>query len=179
MLRRKSAAGNTSARARARRENLTIRQLYTTLTPVFGGRFLRGTPKDIVDDMQEWVEGDARMASTSAHPFCRWASTGLWDSSRQNSVRGACSDLSTRGRRYGIILGWCHRGTVTRLTSSPELVPFLGRLRRRFGLCPKLHHRPGLGGGWPAAVRGQSQTWHSFVQLLPDRRRSTAAPLPS
>ncbi len=45
--------------ALARRENLTIRQLYTTIAAGFGGRILVGTPKDIVDDMQGWVEADA------------------------------------------------------------------------------------------------------------------------
>ena len=45
--------------ALARRDNLTIRQLYATITPGFGGRFLIGTPKDIVDDMQQWVEAGA------------------------------------------------------------------------------------------------------------------------
>ncbi|MES2713708.1 MAG: LLM class flavin-dependent oxidoreductase [Pseudomonadota bacterium] len=45
--------------ALARREDLTIRQLYTRIAAGFGGRVLVGTPKDIVDDMQEWVEGEA------------------------------------------------------------------------------------------------------------------------
>ncbi|MDB5415737.1 MAG: class flavin-dependent oxidoreductase [Rubritepida sp.] len=43
----------------ARRDNLTIRQLYTTVAAGFGVRVLIGTPKDIVDDMQAWVEGGA------------------------------------------------------------------------------------------------------------------------
>jgi FMN-dependent oxidoreductase (nitrilotriacetate monooxygenase family) len=45
--------------ALARRDNLTIRQLYATITPGFGGRCVIGTAKDIVDDMQAWVEGGA------------------------------------------------------------------------------------------------------------------------
>jgi len=45
--------------ALSRRDNLTIRQLYSTIAAGFGGRVLIGTPKDIVDDMQAWVEGDA------------------------------------------------------------------------------------------------------------------------
>jgi FMN-dependent oxidoreductase (nitrilotriacetate monooxygenase family) len=45
-----------SSLAMARRENLTIRQLYTRISAGFGTRVLVGTPKDIVDDMQEWVE---------------------------------------------------------------------------------------------------------------------------
>jgi FMN-dependent oxidoreductase (nitrilotriacetate monooxygenase family) len=45
--------------ALARRDNLTIRQLYATITPGFGGRCLIGTPNDIVDDMQAWVEAGA------------------------------------------------------------------------------------------------------------------------
>jgi FMN-dependent oxidoreductase (nitrilotriacetate monooxygenase family) len=43
----------------ARRDNLTIRQLYQTITPGFGVRCVVGTPADIVDDMQEWIEGGA------------------------------------------------------------------------------------------------------------------------
>ncbi len=45
--------------ALARRDNLTIRQLYTTIAASFGGRVVIGTAKDIVDDMQAWVEGGA------------------------------------------------------------------------------------------------------------------------
>ncbi|MBW6398367.1 LLM class flavin-dependent oxidoreductase [Roseomonas sp. HJA6] len=45
--------------ALARRDNLTIRQLYGTIAAGFGGRTFIGTPKDIVDDMQEWVEAEA------------------------------------------------------------------------------------------------------------------------
>ncbi|WP_246503896.1 LLM class oxidoreductase [Plastoroseomonas arctica] len=45
--------------ALARREDLTIRQLYTRIAAGFGGRVLIGTPKDIVDDMHEWVAGEA------------------------------------------------------------------------------------------------------------------------
>ncbi|TCH99692.1 LLM class flavin-dependent oxidoreductase [Roseococcus sp. SYP-B2431] len=45
--------------ALARRDNLTIRQLYQTITPGFGGRCLIGTAKDVADDMQEWVEAGA------------------------------------------------------------------------------------------------------------------------
>jgi FMN-dependent oxidoreductase (nitrilotriacetate monooxygenase family) len=43
----------------ARRENMTIRQLYTRIAAGFGTRVLIGTPGDIVDDMQEWVEQGA------------------------------------------------------------------------------------------------------------------------
>ncbi|WP_160121240.1 LLM class flavin-dependent oxidoreductase [Rhodovarius lipocyclicus] len=53
----KSSAGRMLALAR--QKNLTIRQLYQTITPGFGGRCVVGTPKDIVDDMQAWVEGGA------------------------------------------------------------------------------------------------------------------------
>jgi len=45
--------------AMAQRENLTIRQLYTRIAAGFGGRVLVGTPKTIVDSMQEWVEAGA------------------------------------------------------------------------------------------------------------------------
>jgi FMN-dependent oxidoreductase (nitrilotriacetate monooxygenase family) len=45
--------------AMARRDNLTIRQLYTTIAAGFGGRVLVGTPGEIVDSMQEWVEAGA------------------------------------------------------------------------------------------------------------------------
>jgi alkanesulfonate monooxygenase SsuD/methylene tetrahydromethanopterin reductase-like flavin-dependent oxidoreductase (luciferase family) len=43
----------------ARRDNLTIRQLYTTIAAGFGTRVVVGTAADIVDDMQAWVEGGA------------------------------------------------------------------------------------------------------------------------
>jgi FMN-dependent oxidoreductase (nitrilotriacetate monooxygenase family) len=43
----------------ARREDLTIRQLYSTVAAGFGGRVMIGTAKDVVDDMQAWVEGEA------------------------------------------------------------------------------------------------------------------------
>ncbi|MFC0410100.1 LLM class flavin-dependent oxidoreductase [Roseomonas elaeocarpi] len=46
-----------SSFAMAQRENLTIRQLYTRIAAGFGTRVLIGTPADIADDMQEWVEG--------------------------------------------------------------------------------------------------------------------------
>ena len=45
--------------ALARKDNLTIRQLYGTIAAGFGGRTLVGTAKDIVDDMQAWVEAEA------------------------------------------------------------------------------------------------------------------------
>ncbi|WP_249680495.1 LLM class flavin-dependent oxidoreductase [Roseococcus pinisoli] len=47
------------ALALARRDNLTIRQLYTKVAAGFGGRVFVGTPKDIVDSMEEWVEAGA------------------------------------------------------------------------------------------------------------------------
>ena len=43
----------------ARRENLTIRQLYTKIAAGFGTRLVVGTAADIVDGMQEWVEAGA------------------------------------------------------------------------------------------------------------------------
>jgi FMN-dependent oxidoreductase (nitrilotriacetate monooxygenase family) len=43
--------------ARARRDNMTIRQLYNHI--VAGGFLLIGTPADIVDGMQEWFEAGA------------------------------------------------------------------------------------------------------------------------
>jgi FMN-dependent oxidoreductase (nitrilotriacetate monooxygenase family) len=45
--------------ALARRDNLTIRQLYTTIAAGFGGRVLVGTAEQIVDSMEEWVANDA------------------------------------------------------------------------------------------------------------------------
>lgn len=45
--------------ALARKDNLTIRQLYGTIAAGFGGRTFVGTAKDIVDDMQAWVEAEA------------------------------------------------------------------------------------------------------------------------
>jgi alkanesulfonate monooxygenase SsuD/methylene tetrahydromethanopterin reductase-like flavin-dependent oxidoreductase (luciferase family) len=43
----------------AARENLTIRQLYTKVAAGFGGRVVVGTPGQIADDMQEWIEAGA------------------------------------------------------------------------------------------------------------------------
>ncbi|SDE07505.1 LLM class flavin-dependent oxidoreductase [Belnapia rosea] len=43
----------------ARRENLTIRQLYTRIAAGFGGRVVVGTPESIVDDMEAWVDAGA------------------------------------------------------------------------------------------------------------------------
>ncbi len=43
----------------ARRDNLSIRQLYGTIAAGFGGRTLVGTPADIADDMAAWVDADA------------------------------------------------------------------------------------------------------------------------
>ncbi|MFC7540234.1 hypothetical protein ACFQU2_13200 [Siccirubricoccus deserti] len=45
--------------ALARRDSLTIRELYTTIAAGFGGRVLVGTPEQIVDDMEEWVVAGA------------------------------------------------------------------------------------------------------------------------
>jgi FMN-dependent oxidoreductase (nitrilotriacetate monooxygenase family) len=45
--------------ALAQRENLTIRQLYTTIAAGFGGRVIVGTPEMIVDDMEQWVAAGA------------------------------------------------------------------------------------------------------------------------
>jgi len=45
--------------ALARKDNLTIRQLYTLTAAGFGNPVLIGTPGQIVDHMQEWVEAGA------------------------------------------------------------------------------------------------------------------------
>jgi len=45
--------------ALARRDNLTIRQLYTHVAAGFGTRVVVGTPADIVDEMEEWISEDA------------------------------------------------------------------------------------------------------------------------
>ena len=45
--------------ALARRDDLTIRQLYTTIAAGFGSRILVGTPAQLADDMQSWVEAGA------------------------------------------------------------------------------------------------------------------------
>jgi alkanesulfonate monooxygenase SsuD/methylene tetrahydromethanopterin reductase-like flavin-dependent oxidoreductase (luciferase family) len=45
--------------ALARREDLSIRQLYTRIAAGFAGRVLIGTARDIVDDMEAWVAGEA------------------------------------------------------------------------------------------------------------------------
>jgi FMN-dependent oxidoreductase (nitrilotriacetate monooxygenase family) len=43
----------------ARRDNLTIRQLYTTIAAGFGTRVCIGTAADLVDEMEAWVHGGA------------------------------------------------------------------------------------------------------------------------
>ena len=43
----------------ARRDNLSIRQLYTTISAGFGSRIVIGTGKQIVDEMEAWVEAGA------------------------------------------------------------------------------------------------------------------------
>jgi FMN-dependent oxidoreductase (nitrilotriacetate monooxygenase family) len=53
---RSMAAGLLSL---ARRDNMTIRQLYTHIAAGFGTRVVVGTPQQVVDDMQAWVEAGA------------------------------------------------------------------------------------------------------------------------
>ncbi|MDT8331008.1 LLM class flavin-dependent oxidoreductase [Roseomonas gilardii] len=43
----------------AQRDNLTIRQLYTTIAAGFGSRILIGTARQIADEMEAWVEAEA------------------------------------------------------------------------------------------------------------------------
>ena len=43
----------------ARRDNLSIRQLYTTIAAGFGSRIVIGTAKQIVDEMEAWVDAGA------------------------------------------------------------------------------------------------------------------------
>lgn len=43
----------------ARRQDLTIRQLYTTIAAGFGSRILIGTAAQIADEMQDWMEREA------------------------------------------------------------------------------------------------------------------------
>jgi alkanesulfonate monooxygenase len=45
--------------ALARRENLTIRQLFLRFNAVRGHRVVLGTPSDIADQLQDWFERDA------------------------------------------------------------------------------------------------------------------------
>lgn len=43
---------------KARREGLTIRQLYLSVTGARGHRFVLGTPTDVADQLEEWFWGD-------------------------------------------------------------------------------------------------------------------------
>jgi FMN-dependent oxidoreductase (nitrilotriacetate monooxygenase family) len=43
----------------ARKDNLTIRQLYRSMAAGNAGRYIVGTPQDIADDMQHWFEAGA------------------------------------------------------------------------------------------------------------------------
>ncbi|WP_431285678.1 LLM class flavin-dependent oxidoreductase [Humitalea sp. 24SJ18S-53] len=45
--------------ALARRDNMTIRQLYTHIAAGFGSRIVIGTPSQIVDEMEAWVDAGA------------------------------------------------------------------------------------------------------------------------
>lgn len=45
--------------ALARRDSLSIRQLYTTIAAGFGSRILVGTARQIADEMEAWVEAEA------------------------------------------------------------------------------------------------------------------------
>ena len=45
--------------ALAKRDNLTIRQLYTQIAAGFGSRILVGTPAQMVDEMEAWVQAGA------------------------------------------------------------------------------------------------------------------------
>ncbi|MFC3126903.1 LLM class flavin-dependent oxidoreductase [Pseudoroseomonas globiformis] len=45
--------------ALAQRDNLSIRQLYTTIAAGFGTRILIGTPRQVVDELEAWVEAGA------------------------------------------------------------------------------------------------------------------------
>ena len=42
--------------AMARRDNLTIRQLYVRIAAGFGTRLVIGTPKSIADEMEHWLD---------------------------------------------------------------------------------------------------------------------------
>lgn len=74
----KSSAGRMLALAR--QKNLTIRQLYQTITSRASAGVMVGTPKDIVDDMQAWVRAAPPTASTCARRSCRmaWMSSWSW-----------------------------------------------------------------------------------------------------
>ena len=57
---------------RAKRENLTIRDLYLLVASGFGGRVIVGSVKQIADDMEEWFSTEQqRMVSTSVPRICR------------------------------------------------------------------------------------------------------------
>jgi len=43
----------------ARKDNLTIRQLYRLMAAGNSGRYIVGTAQDIADDMQHWFEAGA------------------------------------------------------------------------------------------------------------------------
>lgn len=58
LLDAKLSIGN-SLLARAKRENLTIRQMYEDAAAGFTGRYLVGTAEEIADDMQHWFETGA------------------------------------------------------------------------------------------------------------------------
>ena len=50
---------SSNVMAVVRRDNLSIRQLYQLISAGNTGRYIIGTPADVVDDMQEWMEAGA------------------------------------------------------------------------------------------------------------------------
>jgi alkanesulfonate monooxygenase len=53
----------------AKRNNWTIRQLYLAVSAGRGHRTVVGTPAEIVDAMQEWIEADAADGFNIVPPY--------------------------------------------------------------------------------------------------------------
>ena len=73
----------------ARRENLTIRQTYERALPSIGAPLFRGTPRQIVDEMEDWYKSKACDGFTILAPL---APRGL-----RNFVDLVVPELQRRG----------------------------------------------------------------------------------
>ena len=127
-------------RALARQDDLTIRQFYKTIAASFGGRVVIGTARDVVDDIQAWVEGVAADGFNLCPPVLP---LGLYDFLEMVLPgRAECSAPDTPRRRYVRIWGWRRRNTGNLYFARTNRV--VVRPRSRFGsnrAVPLLHLR--------------------------------------
>jgi alkanesulfonate monooxygenase len=95
-----SKSGRERVIERARRDNLTVRQL-AQIAGSYGGLALVGTPKMIADQMEEWLYSDACDGFTSCSRGSRAASTTSSTASSPKRTRPVMAAL-----RNGDGSGW-------------------------------------------------------------------------